>query len=118
MKSYKLVRGDQQKKENKQAIKCLPEEDITAKYTCDCYHPGAFYSGICYGTRELEECACGGDRLMCDFYKEVREKAEAEYRADVDKLELEFYREFIRKHDLHFEALSEWCTWKKSKEKK
>lgn len=55
---------------------------------------------------------------MCDFYKEVREKAEAEYRADVDKLELEFYREFIRKHDLHFEALSEWCQWKKSKEKK
>lgn len=25
--------------------------------------------GECYGTREREECHCGGDRKKCDFYK-------------------------------------------------
>ena len=29
----------------------------------------------CNGTRERDECSCGGDRTKCDFYPEVREKA-------------------------------------------
>ena len=29
----------------------------------------------CHGTRERDECSCGGDRTKCDFYPEVREKA-------------------------------------------
>ena len=28
----------------------------------------------CNGTRERDECSCGGDRTKCDFYPEVREK--------------------------------------------
>ena len=28
--------------------------------------------GICNGTRDCEECQCGGDRKKCDFYEEVR----------------------------------------------
>lgn len=28
--------------------------------------------GICYGTRECEQCKCGGDKKKCDFYEEVR----------------------------------------------
>ena len=32
--------------------------------------------GICYGTKEMEECSCGGDETKCDFYQDVREKAE------------------------------------------
>lgn len=28
--------------------------------------------GICYGTRECEQCKCDGDRKKCDFYEEVR----------------------------------------------
>lgn len=26
----------------------------------------------CWGTREKDECSCGGDRARCDFYPEVR----------------------------------------------
>ena len=29
----------------------------------------------CNGTRERDECDCGGDRIKCDFYPNVREKA-------------------------------------------
>lgn len=31
--------------------------------------------GVCWGTKEIDECSCGGDRTKCDFYPEVREKA-------------------------------------------
>ena len=33
---------------------------------------------ICNGTRERDECSCGGDRTKCDFYPEVKEKAKKE----------------------------------------
>lgn len=59
------------------------------KQICDCYHTKMerYYHynpftgksineerevGICYGTRECEQCRCGGDRKKCDFYEEVR----------------------------------------------
>lgn len=35
--------------------------------------------GVCYGTKEREECDCGGDRTKCDFYPEVREKAKLDH---------------------------------------
>jgi hypothetical protein len=31
--------------------------------------------GICYGTKECEECSCGGNENRCDFYPEVRRRA-------------------------------------------
>lgn len=34
--------------------------------------------GVCWGTRECDECSCGGDRTKCDFYPYVRDKAEKE----------------------------------------
>lgn len=53
---------------------------------CSCYHerevcysscPPKFRTyGICYGTRECEECNCGGDESKCTFYPEKRKKAE------------------------------------------
>lgn len=33
---------------------------------------------LCFGTRERDECSCGGDRTKCDFYPDVREKAKKE----------------------------------------
>ena len=59
---------------------------------CDCYHiknkkryiyhpitaaPIRYDAevGVCYGTKEMDECDCGGDRCKCDFYPEIREKA-------------------------------------------
>ena len=58
---------------------------------CDCYHlqPKTRYTyhpltgspiphdievGVCWGTRECDECDCAGDRTKCDFYPEVRKK--------------------------------------------
>lgn len=38
--------------------------------------------GVCWGTRECDECSCGGDKTKCDFYPEVREKAKAEIGED------------------------------------
>lgn len=34
--------------------------------------------GVCWCTKECDECSCGGDRTKCDFYPEVREKAKKE----------------------------------------
>lgn len=33
---------------------------------------------LCFGTKERDQCSCGGDRTKCDFYPEVREKAKTE----------------------------------------
>lgn len=35
---------------------------------------------LCFGTKEREECTCGGDRTKCNFYPEVREKAKNEIK--------------------------------------
>lgn len=58
---------------------------------CDCYQESYEITGWlgpyeqirklrkrCNGTRERDECSCGGDRTKCDFYPEVREKAKKE----------------------------------------
>ena len=62
---------------------------------CDCYHiqPTTKYTyhpltgspiahdieiGVCWGTKECEQCDCGGDRTKCDFYPEVRNKVQSE----------------------------------------
>lgn len=34
--------------------------------------------GFCNGTRERDKCSCKGNKLECDFYPEVREKAKKE----------------------------------------
>lgn len=34
--------------------------------------------GVCHGTKECDECLCGGDRTKCDFYPEVKLKAQKE----------------------------------------
>ena len=63
---------------------------------CDCYHtqPKTRYTynpitgqpiahdievGVCWGTKETDECSCNGDRTKCDFYPEVRKKARKEF---------------------------------------
>lgn len=55
---------------------------------CDCYRESKRFEynpiimkgvmnpySYCNGTRERDECSCGGDRTKCDFYPEVREEA-------------------------------------------
>jgi len=52
---------------------------------CKCYHTQMRYHfdtgveepvGYCYGTKECEECSCGGDKLKCNFYDYIRRQAE------------------------------------------
>ena len=62
------------------------------KNKCNCYHTKTLklYSyhpvsgqpighdvevGVCWGTKEMDECSCCGDEAKCDFYPEVKEKA-------------------------------------------
>lgn len=47
---------------------------------CECYRTrfkGATDAaqGYCIGTKECEDCSCGGNELKCDFYEYIRERA-------------------------------------------
>lgn len=41
---------------------------------CDCFRE-QYGKTVCYGTKEIDVCSCDGDKSKCDFYPEVREKA-------------------------------------------
>lgn len=47
--------------------------------TCKCYHLRTRYDGTlvseCWGTREKDQCSCGGYEERCTFYPEKKEKA-------------------------------------------
>ena len=62
---------------------------------CDCYHiqterrytydshTGQHIGydvdvGVCWGTKERDQCSCEGNRTQCDFYPKIRESAEKE----------------------------------------
>ena len=49
---------------------------------CDKYVFGADQKGRCNGSRERDVCNCHGDRTLCDFYPEVREKAIKDYESE------------------------------------
>lgn len=45
---------------------------------CSCYHDEVNFigkRGVCWGTKEMEPCSCGGDAAKCDFYDYVRDRA-------------------------------------------
>ena len=96
------------------------------KFTGNCDGCYSVPVGVCWGTKECEECHCGGDKSKCDFYPEVRENAKTDDAITVEtyeamfkdlefrtkqvrelqeentklKEELNFTREFIIKHDM------------------
>ena len=91
---------------------------------CECYEERQvidYYSlnfdrrlvGICNGTKERDECRCKGNRAKCDFYPEVREKAQRQTQEYRDVKELEFYRWWVKQHDLQFELLKDYEKWLK-----
>lgn len=101
---------------------------------CECYHENmrkaprydvftGLYRGsvdekyaVCWGTKECEECSCGGDKTKCSFYPEVRKKAKQEIAQKAKskehlalleeneklKKELEVTRAFICDNGLEF----------------
>lgn len=42
---------------------------------CHCYHV-EYGKPVCWGTKEREECSCGGDESKCNFYPNKHVKAE------------------------------------------
>ena len=68
--------------------KCDCFEEITEKSHISDFQRGMYYAltgsippdliehvkTICNGTRECDECSCGGDRRNCTFYEEIRER--------------------------------------------
>lgn len=62
-------------------MKCSSyHEEIMNVWNPRKYPDGFSYEvvGFCNGTRERDRCYCKGNRLECDFYPEVREKAQKE----------------------------------------
>lgn len=60
---------------------------------CECYRTRNKYSGsnitqvgYCIGTKDCEDCSCGGDELKCNFYEYIRERARAHASSTVDVL--------------------------------
>lgn len=45
----------------------LPYKPFDTNTTCECYRT-EYGKTVCYGTKEMEECDCGGDRNKCNFY--------------------------------------------------
>lgn len=43
---------------------------------CNCYYE-IYGKTECWGTKEREECSCGGDETKCNFYPEKRAGAQA-----------------------------------------
>lgn len=89
------------------------------KNKCKCYHtqketrytyhplsgcpiPHIIDKGVCWGTKEADECNCGGDETQCDFYPEVRKKAREKQKnnmtenADLKEKEIETNADKIR----------------------
>lgn len=52
---------------------------------CDCYHQHGL-KFLCYGTKEMEECSCGGDESKCNFYPEKRKQAAQKATDIIDKI--------------------------------
>lgn len=91
---------------------------------CDCYDvseeivdwcadgsPKTDLVSRCFGTKERDECSCGGDRSKCDFYPEVREKAQKEVQMSllvdgntvaISKFDCEPYKVIIKTNNLKF----------------
>lgn len=102
---------------------------------CECYEEREIYNakkvidyyslnfdrrliGICNGTKEREECHCGGNPVQCDFYSKVREKAEQSNQEYRDKKELEFYRWWVTEHNLNVEVATAFEKYLKRKQLK
>ncbi len=49
---------------------CHPSESLKKK-NCQ-YFKIEYGKTVCYGTKECEECTCGGDKSKCNFYEKER----------------------------------------------
>lgn len=72
---------------------CYVEERHLTHYTVP-RNPNYKTVSRCYGTKEREECSCGGDETKCNFYPEKRAAAQARKATeDLDKNKKYTYEE-------------------------
>lgn len=50
---------------------------------CSCYYQHGS-KPVCYGTKEMEECSCGGDESKCNFYPEKRKQKMANEKRQIE----------------------------------
>lgn len=55
--------------DKKELCSCFHEEQVIRGWE-DAYTPILVKRTVCWGTKETEECSCGGDKEKCNFYKE------------------------------------------------
>lgn len=56
---------------------------------CDCFK-SIYEKTVCYGTKDREECKCGGDKSKCNFYSDKR-KSEVKDLSHAESLLLNFF---------------------------
>lgn len=66
----------------------------------------------CWGTKECEECKCGGDRSKCDFYPEVREEAEKEQKIEETKKKAKDLEELLYWMRTHMTSVTRYVFLK------
>ena len=69
----------------------------------------------CLGTKERDLCSCGGDKTKCNFYSHVREEGYKDINENLDKIELEFYRQYVIENDLLYDVLDKYNQYIKNK---
>ena len=100
----KEVEPNNRLEEGKKALK-----EFKPMTKCDCYFEQEVVDpylydrrlvGRCNGTKERDVCQCCGNPAMCDFYSEKRKEACRQTQEYRDTKELEFYRTWIKEHNL------------------
>ena len=89
---------------------------------CHCYHtqPKTRYTynqwtvspiahdievGVCWGTKECDECNCGGDMRKCDFYPDVRKRG----RENVSIQDAINHFKYGISHDIYSEPVTSYA---------
>lgn len=61
----------------KTVVWCREQRQKKQIELCQCYNDEENFlheRGVCYGTKEIEPCSCGGNPLKCNFYVEKRNR--------------------------------------------
>ena len=61
--------------------------------------------GICWGTKECDECSCGGDMRQCDFYSDVRKRG----RENVKIQDAIDHFQYGISHDIYSEPVTSYA---------
>lgn len=85
---------------------CYFEQEKITWHPCYPYGETHEIVGSCNGTREQDECDCGGDKEKCTFYPDIKEKAIKEKQTISDEQELKLLKEFLKEYDMIWEFTS------------